>query len=115
MKRREFLKWLAGAVAAFSSGMLISGCGGSNSISATTSRKAQITLNGKTSKTVSVNAGETVLDAIKKAFPYRKLEEATIIDGTEGNWRYSLNGAEPDIYAGDCVLDCDSTIRLQLI
>ncbi len=114
MERREFLEWL-GVVGLVAIGTVTTGCGGGVTSTSTKSFQTKISLNGKARKTVSVNSGETVLGAIKKAFPYQRLENATVIDDISGNWRYSVNGIEPKVYAGNYHLRSDSIIDLRLI
>ncbi len=115
MERREFLEWLGMVIGSVAIGTVTTGCGGGVTSTSNKSFQTEIILNGKTGKTVSVNSGETVIDVIKKAFPYQKLKDTTVIDGISGNWRYSVNGIEPEVYAGNYHLKSDSTIDLQLI
>lgn len=115
MKRREFLKWLMGAFGSATVSIFFAGCGGGeSSFSSSDTLQVQVD-HDKTVKTISVDSGETALDAIKKAFSYQKLQDATVIDGISGNWRYSVNGIEPTIYAGNYLLNTDSQIHLRLI
>ncbi|MCL5407233.1 MAG: DUF4430 domain-containing protein [Patescibacteria group bacterium] len=103
MKRREFLI-LFGA-------FCISGCGGGGGSSQI---KTQVNLEGS-SRNIEINSNSTVIEAIAAAFPYKKGDNETTINGITDNWRYTVNGQEPSIYAGNYRLNSDSTIDLYRI
>jgi len=109
--RREFLILVCSVTARF-----VTGCGSSSSISESeTSFQVTVRLQGLT-KTISIRHGQTVLDAIKSAFSYRKnADDSTTINGQTGSWCYTVNGAEPKDYAGDHPAMANDAIALQQI
>lgn len=114
MQRRDFLRRTIGIIGIGVVNTLLAGCGGANVTNTSGALQVQVDINGK-SKTVTLNSGQTVLDAIKKTFSYKRLSDSTIIDGITANWRYAINGIEPDIYAGDYNLDTNCAIALRSI
>ena len=138
MDRREFVAQLFFGTLAFVGAMFLNSCSGGNSptteaqqidfpplpppvpIPQLLIKIVLITRNSKIIKEVYIQKECSILSAIKKAFPDAKFapitspNSKTTIAGISGHWRYSLNGREPNYYAGKVLLKSDSIITLKL-
>jgi hypothetical protein len=65
-------------------------------------------------KNIMIQKGQTVIDAIKKAFSYSH-NILTTIHGISGHFKYSVNNQIPQIYAGNFQLNFDSQINITLM
>jgi hypothetical protein len=135
--RRKFVAQLFFGTLAFVGTIFLNSCSGENSLITKAQlvdsppppppvplpqlfiRIVLITPNRRIVKQIYIQKGKSVLSVLKKAFPDAKFaptnspNSETTIAGISGHWRYSLNGREPNYYAGKVLLKSDSVIVLK--
>lgn len=116
MTRREVAQMVLGLIGLGGA----AGCGGGmnegeSALATTPTLRIRVRVN-QTERTIRIPRGSTILTAIKQSFSYRRRRDGlTIINGTAGHWRYTVNNIEPHVYAGSYHLYNNCRIDLSLL